>query len=202
MSNNDCSLEFESVDQARVLWWLLGINAAMFIVEIVAGVMAQSAALMADSLDMLADATVYAIALYAVGRTMKAKIRAALLSGIFQIALALGVAIETLRRAVWGSEPEALFMIGVSAIALMANVICCALISKFREGEVHMRASWIFSKNDVIANTGVILAGGLVYLLDSRMPDLVIGAIIMVVIFKGGISIIADARDGAKPPIG
>lgn len=108
---------------------------------------------------MLADATVYGIGLYAVGRATSIKLRAASISGIFQIVLALGVMAEIVRRLIWGSEPEALFMIGVSIVALIANVVCLALISKHRDGEVHMRASWIFSKNDVIANSGVILAG-------------------------------------------
>ena len=93
-----------------------------------------------------------------------------------------------------GSEPEPTLMIGVSLIALVANVICLTLIAKHRDGEVHMRASWVFSKNDVIANVGVIAAGGLVLLLDEHWPDLVIGALIVFVVFRGGISILADAK--------
>ena len=93
-----------------------------------------------------------------------------------------------------GSEPEPTLMIGVSLIALVANVICLTLIAKHRDGEVHMRASWVFSKNDVIANVGVIAAGGLVLLLDAHWPDLVIGALIVFVVLRGGISILADAK--------
>lgn len=93
-----------------------------------------------------------------------------------------------------GSDPEPTLMIGVSFIALVANVICLALIAKHRDGEVHMRASWVFSKNDVIANVGVIAAGGLVLLLDEHWPDLVIGALIVFVVLRGGISILADAK--------
>ena len=177
-----------------MLWILLAINAAMFVVEIVTGIIAESTGLIADSLDMLADASVYAIGLYAVGRAASVKIRAATLSGILQILLALGVAAEIGRRLIFGSEPQALLMVGVSVLALAANVICFVLISKFRDGEVHMRASYIFSKNDVIANAGVILAGTLVYLLDSRWPDLLIGALIVLVVARGGWSIIAETR--------
>ena len=108
--------------------------------------------------------------------------------------LALGVAAEITHRFIWGSEPEPLFMIGVGILALVANIICLALISKHREGEVHMRASYIFSKNDVIANSGVILAGVLVHVLDSRLPDLVIGTIIVLIVLWGGLRIITDAR--------
>lgn len=184
----------QSKDQSRVLWILLSINAVMFVAEIIAGIVAESTGLMADSLDMLADATVYAIGLYAVGKAVSVKARAALMSGIFQILLALGVAAEVARRLLFGSEPEALIMIGVSMIALLANIVCLVLISKHRDGEVHMRASWIFSKNDVIANVGVIFAGILVYVLASPLPDLVIGALISLIVLRGGVSIVTDAR--------
>lgn len=117
-----------------------------------------------------------------------------MLSGVLQVMLALSVAGEILRRMIVGSEPEPTFMIGVSLIALVANVICLALIAKHRDGEVHMRASWVFSKNDVIANVGVIAAGGLVLLLDEHWPDLVIGSLIVIVVFRGGISILVDAK--------
>lgn len=194
MSDCDCSIDIESTEQRRVLWALLSINAAMFAAEIIAGVIAESTGLIADSLDMLSDATVYALGLYAVGKASRVKIRAACLSGYFQIALAIGVAVEITRRLIWGSEPEPLFMIGVSIIALIANIVCLVLISRYRDGEVHMRASWIFSKNDVIANAGVILAGVLVHVLDSRMPDLLIGTLIVLVVLRGGMAILRDAR--------
>lgn len=194
MTDDCCSIGAESNDQARVLWIVLGINAAMFLAEFVAGVLAQSTGLIADSLDMLADAAVYSVSLYAVGRSARLKNRAAMLSGVLQILLAISVAAEILRRAIMGSEPEPALMIGIGLIALTANVICLALIAKHRGGEVHMRASWVFSKNDVIANVGVITAGGLILLLDARWPDLVIGALIVIVVLRGGMSIVADVK--------
>ena len=194
MAEDCCSIEVDSAEQARILWIVLGINAAMFVAEFVAGLIAQPTGLVADSLDMLADAAVYGVSLYAVGRSAGLKRRAAMLSGVLQVMLALSVAGEILRRMIVGSEPEPTFMIGVSLIALVANVICLALIAKHRDGEVHMRASWVFSKNDVIANVGVIAAGGLVLLLDEHWPDLVIGSLIVIVVFRGGISILADAK--------
>ena len=194
MSNCDCSIEVESREQSRVLIVLLAINAVMFVAEIVAGLLAESTGLIADSLDMLADAAVYGIGLYAVGKAMVVKVRAAFVSGYFQIALALIVALDIARRAVFGSEPDPGFMVIVSVVALTANVICLLLLAKHRDGEVHMRASWIFSRNDVIANAGVILGGLLVYGLGSRWPDLIVGLLIVTVVFRGGLSIIADAR--------
>lgn len=195
MSDCDCSIEVESRQQRRVLITLLAINAAMFVVEVVTGILAESTGLIADSLDMLADAVVYGIGLYAVSRAASSKIRAAFVSGYFQMALALIVALDVCRRAVYGSEPEPAYMVLIGLIALAANVTCLKLIARHRDGGVHMRASWIFSKNDVIANGGVILGGGLVYLTGVRWPDLVVGITIAYIVFRGALAIIEDARN-------
>ncbi len=193
---SDCGCEFEAKDEAqkKVLIWLLLINLSMFFAEFGAGILVQSTALISDSLDMFADAAVYSIGLYAVGRAASVKSKAALFSGIAQILLALFAMQEVVRRFVEGGSPDPVFMIGVGSMALVANVICLKLISKHRDGDVNMRASWIFSVNDVIANTGVIIGGILVYLLDNRMPDLVVGAIIGFIVLRGGVRIILEAR--------
>lgn len=195
MSSCDCSVEINSSKQKRLLWILLAINGVMFVVEIGIGILAESMGLIADSLDMLADAAVYGIGLYAVGRSHSIKITAATISGFFQVVLGIGILTEIVRRFIFGSEPEPLLMIGIGLLALIANVVCLALISKHRDGEIHMRASWIFSKNDVIANTGVIVAGVLVHLMDSRIPDLLIGSLIVLVVLRGGFAIIRDATN-------
>lgn len=195
MSDCDCSIEVESEQQRRVLITLLVINAAMFVVEVVAGILAESTGLIADSLDMLADAVVYGIGLYAVGRAASAKIRAAYVSGYFQMALALIVALDVSRRAFFGSEPEPAYMVLIGLIALSANVVCLNLIAKHRDGGVHMRASWIFSKNDVIANVGVVVSGGIVFVTESRWPDLIVGLAIAYIVFRGALAIIEDARN-------
>lgn len=197
MSGCGCEIEIRDREQSRTLIILLAINGFMFVAEIVAGVLADSTALIADSLDMLADATVYAIGLYAVGRSLAVKAKAAHISGIFQVLLGLGVLFDILRRFIVGSEPESLAMVLVGLVALVANGICLVLIYKHRQGEVHMRASWIFSKNDVIANLGVIAAGLLVAWLQSPWPDLVIGLIIAAIVVRGGVHIVKDA--GAEP---
>ena len=195
MSDCDCSIEVESQQQGRVLITLLVINAAMFVVEVVTGILAESTGLIADSLDMLADAVVYGIGLYAVGQAASAKIRAAYVSGYFQMALAVIVALDVSRRAVFGSEPEPAYMVLIGLIALAANVVCLNLISKHRDGGVHMRASWIFSKNDVIANVGVVVSGGIVFVTESRWPDLIVGFAIAYIVFRGALAIIGDARN-------
>lgn len=193
MTRCDCSVEIKNREQSRILITLLIINACMFFIEITLGILSESSALIADSLDMLADATVYGIGLYAVGRPALLKIKAANISGIFQIILGISVSLDVIRRLIWGSEPESSLMIVVGIVALIANITCLILISKHKDGEVHMRASWIFSKNDVIANLGIIVSGYLVYLLDSRFPDLIIGMAISLIVIRGGILIIKDA---------
>jgi Co/Zn/Cd efflux system component len=112
---------------------------------------------------------------------------------VLQIALGLGVLIEVARRSVYGSEPISLLIIVTGLVALVANVICLALIAKHRDGGIHMRASWIFSTNDVIANVGVVISGGLVMLLGSRVPDLVVGSVVALIVLRGGVRIVREA---------
>jgi Co/Zn/Cd efflux system component len=146
----------------------------------------------ADSLDMLADAFVYGISLLAVGGTLAMKKRVAKLAGYFQITLAVIGFIEVLRR-FFGVEkmPDFSTMIVVSVLALIANATCLWLLqkSKSRE-EAHMKASLIFTSNDVIINLGVIVAGLLVNWLNSNKPDLIIGSIVFILVIQGAIRIL------------
>ncbi|WIM05868.1 MAG: cation transporter [Candidatus Nitricoxidivorans perseverans] len=176
--------------ESRVLWILLAINAAMFVIEMIAGWRASSAGLIADAADMLTDAAVYGVALYAVGRDAKDKLTAAKLAGLLQLLLALGALTETGRRVMAGSSPEGVAMIGISLLALAANVTCLALISHHREGGVHMRASYIFTANDVLANLGVIVAGLAVTWTASPVPDWAIGAVIGIMVLVGAVRIL------------
>ena len=173
---------------------MLSVNAAMFVVELVAGWLGESMGLIADALDMLADAAVYAAAWMAVGSTTRRQARTAAVSGVIQLALAGAVAFEVARRAWQGSEPVSLLMIGVSALALGANAFCLALLRPHRGGGIHMRASWIFTASDVQANVGVMLAGLLVRLTGSAWPDLVIGLAVCGLVVQGGVRILADVR--------
>lgn len=194
MSNCGCELNEAASLERKTLRVLLGINAAMFVLEAITGWLGQSTGLIADSLDMAADASVYGIALYAVGGSLRHQANAATVSGVLQIALGLGVLVEVLRRYFYGSEPISELMIVIGAVALAANVFCLFLMAKHRNGGVHMRASWIFSKNDVIANLGVIASGALVLLLGNRFPDLIIGAVISMLVIRGGIQILSEAK--------
>lgn len=194
MAGCGCEVEIKDKSESRVLIVLLLINGIMFVAEFGVGWWAQSTALIADAMDMLADAMVYGVGLYAVGKSLLVKIHAARLSGSLQIILGLLVLVDIVRRIIVGSEPVSALMMGMGVIALVANITCLILIAKHREGEVHMRASWIFSKNDVIANLGVILAGGLVAWSGSRLPDLVIGLLVAMIVIRGGFLILQDAK--------
>jgi len=195
MSGCGCEVEIKDQSQRQVLYWLLGINATMFVIEMGIGLFADSTALIADSLDMLADAVVYGVALYAIGKSLLHKANAARISGYFQMALGLLIIIDIVRRSIYGSEPVSGLMMSMGAAALVANVICLVIIRKQKNDEVHMRASWIFSANDVIANLGVIFAGVLVFWLDSRWPDLIIGVIVSCVVLRGAKMILKDAKN-------
>lgn len=192
MAECGCRDDVETLER-KTLWVLLAINGVMFLVEAITGLLAESTGLLADSLDMLADAMVYGTALYAVGRSTTLKHRAAIFSGWIQIALGIGVIVEVIRRLVIGSEPASVLMIAIGFLAFVANVTCLLLLAKHRSGAIHMRAAWIFSTNDVIANAGVITSGLLVMWSGSRIPDLVIGAIVSIVVIRGGRLILLEA---------
>jgi Co/Zn/Cd efflux system component len=181
--------------EASTLKYLLVINFTMFVIEVVLGFYAESTGLLADGLDMLADSFVYGLSLYAVGKSIGMKNRAAYLSGIMQISLGLLCLLEVGRKFYFGSEPLSSYMITISIMALLANAWCLMLIHKHKDGEVHMRASWIFSANDVIVNTGVIVSGALVYFFKSNIPDLIIGGIVSLIVIKGGKSIIKLSKN-------
>lgn len=181
----------ESSNQRRVLWWVLVINFAFFIIEMLTGIISNSMGLVADSLDMLADALVYGMSLMVVGATVFRKKRVAKLSGYLQILLALWGLIEVTKR-FFGLEtpPDFLIMIIISSIALVANSTCLWLLQRTKSREAHIQASVIFSANDVIINLGVIFAGVLVWWLGSGIPDLIIGIIVFLIVIRGAIRIL------------
>ncbi|WP_299112938.1 cation transporter [uncultured Winogradskyella sp.] len=182
----------ENTNQKKLLWAVLAINFAFFIIEMTTGIISKSMGLVADSIDMLADSFVYGISLFAVGGTLIRKKRIAKLAGYFQIVLAIIGFTEILRR-FFGLEklPSFSTMIIVSVFALIANGICLYILqqSKSKE-EAHMKASMIFTSNDVIINLGVIIAGVFVNWLNSGTPDLIIGTIVFVLVIQGAFRIL------------
>jgi Co/Zn/Cd efflux system component len=176
--------------EGRTLKLVLAINAVMFAGEAIGALVADSSALLADSLDMFADAAVYAIALFGVHRAHGTQLKAARVSGLLQLLLAIGALAEVVRRVLFGSEPEAPLMVIVALAALTANVTCMWLLARHRHGGAHMKASWIFTTNDVIANLGVIVAAAMVRLTASNVPDLVVATVIALVVLNGAIRIL------------
>ena len=180
--------------QRKLLWAVLVLNGVMFLVEFVAGWIAESSGLIADSLDMLADTLVYAVSLYAVGKAIKYKANAAILNGTLQTVLALVVLADVSQRLIFGSQPNANIMLWVALLALSVNIACFALLYSSRNGDINIRASWICSRNDMIMNGGVILSALLVAKLNMAWPDLVIATVIALIVLRSAIRIIHDAR--------
>lgn len=189
--SEDTAFVADDRGQRNLLWIVLAINFAFFAIEMITGVVSNSMGLVADSLDMLADAFVYAISLFAVGGTLARKKKVARLAGYFQITLAVAGFAEVVRRFVGVEEvPDFLTMIVVSTLALVANGFCLYLLQRSKSKEAHMQASAIFTSNDVVINLGVIAAGGLVSVLGSNKPDLIVGTIVFVVVIRGAIKIL------------
>jgi cation diffusion facilitator family transporter len=166
----------------------------MFLIGTAAGLMARSSGLLADAIDMLADACAYSIALLAIGRSDKFKRRAAFASGVILGVLGLGIIGDAARRALTNSHPEGVTMLTVASLSLTVNLTVLRLLRSFRQGEVHLRATWLFTRADVIANLGVILAGALVLWTGSRFPDLILGAAIGLYVAKEALEILRIER--------
>jgi len=181
--------------ERKLLYQVLMINAFFFVLELIAGFIAHSMGLMADSLDMLADSIVYGLSLFAVGSSQGKKKNVARISGYFQLTLALLGLAEVIRRFV-GLDvvPSFQIMIGIAAFALIGNALSLYLLQKSKSKEAHMQASMIFTSNDVIANLGVIAAGILVLFTGSNYPDLAIGIIIFGIVARGAFRILQLGR--------
>lgn len=185
------SISDDQHQESRVLWQVLIINFFFFALEIITGFIAGSIGLVADSLDMLADSMVYGLALFAVGSQISRKKKVAGIAGYFQLTLSILGFAEVVRRFLGhGENPDFLMMIVISLMALAGNASCLYLLQKSRSQEAHMKASMIFTSNDVIVNLGVIAAGGLVYLTASKAPDLIIGTIVFILVATGAYRIL------------
>lgn len=199
MSDCGCHAEANTAAERRVLWIALALNAAMAVIGSLAGWWAQSTGLLADALDMLSDATAYAIGLAAIGRSARFKQRAAAVSGSLLLLLGVGVLVEVGRRAWFGSEPIAWPIVATALVSLAVNLTVLRMLRPFRTGEVHLRATWIFTRADVVANIGVVVSGLLILLTGWRYPDLVVGGLIGLYVCKEALEILSEARDAGRP---
>ena len=193
MSDCGCQAEVKPAEAGWTLRLALALNAAMFVIELIGGIIGESSGLIADSFDMLADASAYGIALAAVSRGALFKARAATASGAILLLLGLGTCLAVIGRAITGSEPQSLIMAMLAIPALIVNTIVLRLLSKYRHGEVHLRAAWIFTRADVVANWAVLIAAFLVFVTNSGYPDLMVGFGIGLYVTKEAIEILKGA---------
>lgn len=177
----------------RVLQVVLVINLAMFVAEFTAGLLADSTALMADSVDMLGDALVYTLSLYALQRSTRWRGGAAVAKGGIIAAFGIWVIVEAALKLVNGVTPVAGTMVLLGLIALAANLTCLALLYRFRHRDVNMSSTFECSRNDVIANAGVLLAAAGVYATGAAWPDILVGAMIAILFFRSAIRVLRQA---------
>lgn len=184
----------ETAEQRRTLQIALALNVTMFAVEVTAGIIGNSMGLVAEGLDNLTDAAAYGIAMLAMTRSAMFKARAATVTGVILLLLGIGVLIEVGRRAFYGEAPDGLLMLVVAAVSLAVNGTVLRMLSKYREGDVHLRATWIFTRADVIANLALIASGAIVLWTGFLAIDLIVGAGIGCYVIKEAVEILEDAR--------
>jgi Co/Zn/Cd efflux system component len=177
----------------RILWAALAVNLAMFAVEIGAGLAAQSASLLADSLDFLGDAANYGIALFVLGMALQWRARAALIKAASMGIFGLWVAVTTIQHALAGTVPEAPVMGAVGALALAANLGVAVLLYRWRDGDSNMRSVWICTRNDAIGNLAVLLAAVGVFGSGAGWPDYVVAAIMSGLALTGAVQVTRQA---------
>jgi Co/Zn/Cd efflux system component len=180
--------------QRRVLTIVLAVNAVMFLVELAAGLLAGSSALLADSVDMLGDTIVYGFSLYVIGRGGRWVARGALLKGVIMAAFGAGVLAEVVVKVARGVVPSAELMGGVGLLALVANASVLALLWRRRADDINMRSAWLCSRNDVLANGGVLAAAAGVALSSSAWPDILVGLTIAGLFMSSSVEVLRSAR--------
>lgn len=176
-----------------VLIIVLLINAALFVVEAAAGLLGNSTALLADSLDMLGDSLIYAFSLYVLLRSAAWKAKAALLKGAVMAVFGVGVLLEVIYKTISGILPSAETMGIIGTLVLLGNGTCFLLLYRHRSDDLNMRSTWLCSRNDIIANAGVLIAAFGVYVTQSVWPDVLIGGAIAVLFLKSAIAVLTES---------
>lgn len=184
--------------QKSILIIVLLINALMFLIEFTFGYLSRSTALLADSLDMLGDAIVYAFSLYVINKSIKWKAVAAFLKGIIITFFGVYVFAEAIYKISLDVVPVAETMGIVGFVALIANTICLLLLLKHKDDDINMNSTWVCSRNDIIANLGVLMAAALVGLLNNKWPDIIIGLVIATIFLKSAFSILKESYGELK----
>ena len=191
-------LDASNAADRKILRTVLMINLGQSAAGIGLGIWAASTALMGAGLDNLADASVDAVSLYAVGRAAMVKVRAARLSGYLLIGLAVLLLVEVLRRFAGGEEPVGPAMMAIAAVNAALNLVCLRLLRRHRGEDVNFKASAIFTNNDSIVNGAIVLSGALVMWLGSNIPDLLLGVVVAAIAANGGREILREASEAAQ----
>jgi cation diffusion facilitator family transporter len=201
MSDQCCAVEVTDSGNPvlkKILWTVFAINIAMFLIEIVAGHIYQSTALMADSLDMLSDAFIYGVSILVVAKSNYVKAKVSLMKGVLMSLMALYVIYELITKILNPVVSNGQIITVVGLLALLANAACFWLLFKHRGGDINVRSAWVCSRNDMTMNAGVIVAGVAVMYFGSQWPDLIIGASIALLILVSSVRIIIDSRKEMK----
>lgn len=195
--NKEKDLAKTATDHRSVLWTVLIINLIMFFVELASGWISNSMALVGDSLDMLGDAITYGSSIMVIGLGVQEKARVARLKATIMLVFGLVISGRCIYRGLNPVVPEFNVMFSIGALALIMNLICLFLLTRHRDDDINMRSVWICSRNDIIANTSVLVAAGAVYFLASPYPDLVVGIGLAFLFTKSSIKIFREAGEAA-----
>jgi len=198
--NKSCEVTAMRANHSRVLWAVLVINAVMFLVEGVAGLLASSTSLLADALVMFGDALVYGFSLLVLARSARWQAGAALAKGIFMLAFGIGVLAEAFYKMLTPVMPGVATMGVIGTFALCANLVCFFLLYRHRSDNLNMSSTWLCSRNDLIANVGVLLAAGGSYLWASRWPDIVVGVGIAVLFLHSAFGVLRQSLRALRTP--
>ncbi len=194
-----CALDALRERQGKTLWIVLWINLLLFLTEFTAGIIASSSALMADSLDALGDALVYVVSLYVLARSAKWRASAAMLKGVIMLGFGIAVLVALIERLVSPVVPVASMIGGFGLVALAANSVCLFLLTRHRHDDLNMESVWLCSRNDIVANLGVLAAGTGVAVTGNMWPDLLIGGAIAILFLRSAIYVIAKAWRELRP---
>lgn len=202
--DDEPQLDARNAAERSTLLKVFAINLAQVAFAGTVGIAADSTGLLGAALDNLGDAAVYGVSVYAVGRSVIAKARVARLSGVLLMVLGLALLAEVIRRFITESDPIGLAMIFAAVVNAATNLWALRLLRAHREDGVHLKASWIFTTNDMLANVGVLASGIAVMVFKSPVPDLLIGLLVVGIVLKGGWEILEQAREatrGAASPV-
>lgn len=200
--SHNCSFDGISEAYKRALLWVIAINGVMFIVEMTAGIGAQSQALQADALDFLGDTFTYGVSLWAIGKSLKLRSNVALFKGYSLLLMSLWVFGSTLYRLFILNSPNAYTMGSIAILAFSANIISVLLLMKYKDGDANVRSVWLCSRNDAIGNLVVLLAASAVWFTGQAFPDLIVALILASLFLSSSWQIIRQARLEKKTLLG